>query len=151
MSTRSKVETTPARARPSPNSAGTARREELLGKYLRHVEAQVSTVRFPGDSEPHDLTGVFVDLKVLGDRGRPSRRTLAEFQKAVDAGLHELSNPLSAPGRAVGEERPAAGRQVGLEQVLKPGARSVIAGVPGGGKSSTRSSRPGASPSSWTG
>lgn len=116
-------------------AAGAARREELLGKYLQHVEAQVSTVRFPGDSEPHDLTQVFVDLTMLGDRGCPSRRTLAEFQKAVDAGLHELSNPLSAPGRAGGEQGEVAGRKVMPEEVLKPGARSVIAGVPGGGKS----------------
>jgi HEAT repeat protein len=121
--------------RATREAADAARREELLGAYLRHVEAQVSKVRIPGDPELHDLTEVFVDLTVLGDCERPSSRTQAEFRETVDAELHNLSNPLSASDRAGREQRAATGRKVGLEEVLKPGARSVIAGAPGGGKS----------------
>lgn len=121
--------------RAAREAAGAARREELLGKCLQHVEAQVTKVRILGDPELHDLTEVFVELTVLSDRERPSPNTQAEYWEMMDAELRRRRNLLSIVSHAGGEQRWAAGRKVRPEELLKAGIRALIAGAPGGGKS----------------
>lgn len=120
--------------RAAREAVGAARREELLRRYLQHVDSRVTKVRILGDQELHDLTSVFVELTVFGDRERPSSRTQAEYWEVMDAELRGRRNPLLV-GRALEDQRQAVGRKVRPEEMMKAGTRALIAGAPGTGKS----------------
>lgn len=112
-----------------------ARRKKLIDKHLRLLKERISKVRILGDPDRHDLTEVFVDLTVLKDRERPSSRTRAEYWEVMDAELRERRDPFAGSRRGDDSQIRAAGRRVRPEELLKAGARAVVAGAPGAGKS----------------
>ncbi|MCA1615158.1 MAG: HEAT repeat domain-containing protein [Acidobacteria bacterium] len=111
-----------------------ARRKELIDKYLRLLKEWVGKVRILGDPNRHDLTEVFIELTVLKDRERPSSRTRAEYWEVMDAELRERRDPFAGFRRG-GPQIGMADRKVRPEELLKAGMRAVVAGAPGGGKS----------------
>jgi HEAT repeat protein len=111
------------------------RREELINKYLRPLKERVGKVRILGDPDLHDLTEVFVELTVLKDRERPSSRTRAEYWEVMDAELRERRDPFAGFRRGGSSQIGVADRRVRPEELLKAGMRAVVAGAPGGGKS----------------
>lgn len=113
----------------------TARREELLSKYLSHVESQVRKVRILGDSEPHDLKEVFVELTTVGERERPSSLTQAEHLGLLDSELRRHRNPLLDRGYGTNQAPRLSGRKVSPMDLLKSDVRPLIVGAPGSGKS----------------
>lgn len=110
------------------------RRKALIDKYLRLLKERVGRVRILGDANLHDLTEVFVELTVLKDRERPSSRTRAEYWEVMDAELRERRDPFAGFRRG-GSQIGMADRRVRPEELLKAGMRAVVAGAPGGGKS----------------
>ena len=116
----------------SVNSSG---RDELLTKYMQHIEAHVSRVRIPGDSEPHDLNQVFVQLTICNELNRPSSQTQAEYLGLMDAELRQRRNPLSDRGFASDYVARISGRNIQPEALLKSYSRCILVGAPGAGKS----------------
>jgi HEAT repeat protein len=107
----------------------------LWAKYLEEVERRVNTVYILGDSVPHELKDVFVDLTIVSELERPSNITEAQYLAFMNAEMKRIRNPLLGRTNEEAQKPRSNQRNIQPDELLRSNTRVVIAGTPGSGKS----------------
>jgi hypothetical protein len=119
--------------------------EVLLHTYLANLANRVSTVRIFGDSEPHQLDQVFVELTINEEYDR--RPNQAKFFSLMDAELRCMRSVFGDADEYRDREGADNDNQRGLshltaktkrtikpDDLLRPRTHAIVTGAPGCGK-----------------